>query len=61
MSCSKCEYCPKTYDEYCISKSNPSVYCPDAFTDRSYLCGNYWKEETSSESEELNEAAYKVH
>lgn len=38
MSCEECKYSPKTYKEYCI---NPSRYCPDAYTEKAYLCGNY--------------------
>lgn len=41
MSCKECIYSPKTYEEYCIGKSNPNIYCPDAYTEKSYLCGNY--------------------
>lgn len=41
MGCNECIYSPKTYEEYCISQSNPDVYCPDAYTEKSYLCGNY--------------------
>ena len=54
MSCSKCKYSPKTYEEYCIWQRNSSVFCPDAYTEKSYLCGNYGKEDTSSESD-INE------
>lgn len=39
--CKKCKHAPTTYEEYCISKSSPHKYCPDAYTDKSYLCGNY--------------------
>ena len=53
MSCKECEYAPKTYDEFCISKRNYSGYCcPDAYTEKSHLCGNYGKEDTSQESED---------
>ena len=38
MSCKQCEYAPKTYEEYCIGQSNPSIYCPDAYTEKSHLC-----------------------
>ncbi len=34
MGCSKCEY---------LSQTN--VYCPDAYTEKSHLCGNYEKED----------------
>lgn len=45
MSCRECKNSPKTYEEYCIAQSNPSIYCPDAYTEKSYLCGNYDVEE----------------
>lgn len=41
MSCEECPYSPKTYEEYCIGQSNSSMYCPDAYTEKSHLCGNY--------------------
>ena len=41
MSCWDCKYAPKTYEEYCMCKSKPDIYCPDAFTEVSHLCGNY--------------------
>lgn len=50
MSCKECEYSPKTYEEYCIGQTNPSIYCPDAYTKKSHLCGNY--EDTPQESGE---------
>ena len=43
MSCEDCINSPKTYDEYCISKSCPGVYCPDAYTELAQYCGNYNK------------------
>lgn len=49
MSCRECENSPKTYEEYCIAQSNPSIYCPDAYTEKSYLCGNYDVEESEDE------------
>ena len=52
MSCKKCEYSPKTYEEYCIGQKNPSIYCPDAYTEKSHLCGNYAKEDTPQKSKE---------
>ena len=53
MSCKECEYAPKTYEEFWLSKQNyfPSYCCPDAYTEKSHLCGNYGKEDTSQESE----------
>ena len=42
MGCSKCEYSPKTYE---AGQRKPSAYCPDAYTEKSYMCGNYGKEE----------------
>lgn len=44
MGCKNCKYSPSTYEEYCIAQSNPDVFCPDAYKDISYLCGNYLKE-----------------
>lgn len=41
MSCKECINSPKTYWEYCIGQSRPNIYCPDAYTEKSYLCGNY--------------------
>lgn len=41
MSCKNCKYSPKTYEEYCIGQSNPAVYCPDAYTERSQFCLMY--------------------
>ena len=53
MSCKECENSPKTYEEYCIGQSNPSMYCPDAYTEKSYLCGNYDVEKShKAESED---------
>ncbi len=53
MSCWECEYAPKTYDEFCIAQANPTMYCPDAYTEISHLCGNYdIKETDKAESEE---------
>lgn len=49
MSCNECVYAPKTYEEFCIAQRSPSLYCPDANTEKSYLCGNYEKEDTSQE------------
>ena len=46
MSCEECIYSPKTYEEYCLGQSNPSKYCPDAYTEKSHLCGNYDVKET---------------
>ena len=51
MSCNECIYAPKTYGEYCIAQQIPSLFCPDANTEKSYLCGNYGKEDTPQESE----------
>lgn len=52
MSCNKCIYAPKTYEEYCMAQRSPSLFCPDANTEKSYLCGNYGKEDTPQESED---------
>ena len=52
MSCKECKNTPKTYEEYCIGQRNPSVYCPDAYTEKSHLCGNYEKEDIPQESED---------
>ncbi|MCR4687708.1 MAG: hypothetical protein K5659_09065 [Lachnospiraceae bacterium] len=53
MSCEECKHSPKTYEEYCIGKSNPTMYCPDAYTEKSHLCGNYdVKESYKAESED---------
>ena len=52
MSCNKCIYAPKTYEEYCMGQRNPSAFCPDAYSEKSYLCGNYGKEDTPQESED---------
>lgn len=41
MGCKECAYAPKTYEEYCIAKSNPKRYCPDAYTVKALYCGNY--------------------
>ena len=41
MSCKECENSPKTYEEYCIAQNNPSVYCPDAYTENAHLCNNF--------------------
>lgn len=41
MSCEDCKNSPKTYEEYCIGRSNPNMYCRDAYTEKSYLCSNY--------------------
>ena len=49
MSCSKCEYAPKTYEEYCISKKQPQSFCPDAYTEKAQYCGNYEKQQAESE------------
>ena len=62
MSCEECKYSPKTYEEYCIRQSNPSMFCPDAYTEKAHLCNNYhakklakWDEKESErkESEEV--------
>ena len=39
VTCKDCKNSPKTYEEYCIGQSNPDIYCPDAYTDKSHLCG----------------------
>ena len=41
MSCKECKYSPKTYEEYCMRQDGSNIYCPDAYTEISYLCGNY--------------------
>jgi hypothetical protein len=43
MSCKECSHSPRTYEEYCLSKSCPDKVCPDAFTERANNCGNYNK------------------
>ena len=55
MGCNECKNSPKTYEEFCMSQSNPSVYCPDAYTEKSHLCGNYGKKEVSQEEDVLQE------
>ena len=59
MSCKECAYSPKTYEEYCIGQSNPSMYCPDAYTEISHLCGNYdvnepYKAESEDKGGDIN-------
>ncbi len=49
MSCKECEYSPKTYEEYCKGQTNPSVCCPDAYTEKAQYCGNYDKSSAESE------------
>ena len=55
MSCKECKNSPKTYEEYCMGQRNPSVYCSDAYTEKSHLCGNYEKEDIPQKSEEQTE------
>lgn len=45
MSCNECEYRPKTYIDFCLSKFIPDKICPDAYTEKSHLCGKYNKED----------------
>lgn len=49
MGCSKCKYSPETYEEYCSGQRDPSTYCPDAYTEKSHLCGNYEKEDNCTD------------
>lgn len=41
MSCKNCRFAPKTYEEYCIAQDCPGLYCADAYTNKSPLCGLY--------------------
>ena len=41
MSCKNCKFAPKTYEEYCIAQDCPGLYCADAYTNKSPLCGLY--------------------
>ena len=54
MTCQECKYAPKTYAEYCMALRNPTVYCPDAYTEVAHLCGNREEKDTSSESEVIS-------
>lgn len=56
MSCKECEHAPKTYEEFCISRRNYSgYYCPDSYTEKSHLCGNYGIKEVANETEKSTE------
>ena len=44
--CSNCKYSPKTYKEYCMAQNNPTLFCVDAYTEKSHLCGFYRKKVT---------------
>ncbi len=41
--CSGCAYAPGNAEEAALAKQFPTMYCPDAYSERAMYCGNYCK------------------
>lgn len=47
--CAGCAYAPGNLEEYGIAQQNPSVYCPDAYSEKARHCGNFDRRKTEED------------